>query len=152
MFSTSVVLVLLAKPLGPFEITVGRLSSAAAMVWILARLNRQPLFPRRTDWPRFVLFGLITALHFLSYIASLSFTTIAQSLAIVYTAPIFVAPFLGDNAARADLVAEMVGRGGDCVGIAILVGFQPQMDARMAFGDLLCPGIGDHLRPLFGGG
>ena len=40
-----------AAPLSPFEITVGRLACAAVLVWLLARLNGQPLLPRRADLP-----------------------------------------------------------------------------------------------------
>ena len=51
----------------------------------------QPLALARADLPRFALFGLVAALHFLFYIGSLSFTTVAHSLSLVYTAPVFVA-------------------------------------------------------------
>ena len=151
-FATSPVFVLAAAPLSAFVITCGRMAVGAIWVIFLGRLYRQPILPNRADRPLFVGIGLITALHFLSYIASLSFTTIAQSLAIVYTAPIFVRAFLGDNAARADLVAQMAGRGGDCGGhrhprrLPAADG-RPHGVRRSAR-----PGIGDHLRPLLGGG
>lgn len=136
-FSTSPIFVLAAAPLSPFVITFGRLAVAAACTAVLGRLARQPLLPERPHMLLFAGFGFITALHFLSYIASLSFTTIAQSLAIVYTAPIFVTLF------SATLLREPISRHkwlGVVVavaGIAILVGFDPRMDWRMAFGDLL---------------
>jgi drug/metabolite transporter (DMT)-like permease len=136
-FSTSPVLVLWAAPLSPFEITVGRLACAAVLVWLLARLNRQPLLPRRADLPRFALFGLITAVHFISYIASLNYTTIAHSLAIVYAAPIFVTLFsvwfLREHIARRKWLGVLV----TVAGIAILAGFEPRFDARMLLGDAL---------------
>lgn len=136
-FSTSPVLVLWAAPLSPFEITVGRLAWAAVLVWSLARLNGQPLLPRQADLPRFALFGLITAVHFISYIASLSYTTIAHSLAIVYTAPIFVTLFsvwfLHEHIARRKWLGVLV----TVVGIGILAGFEPRFDARMLLGDAL---------------
>jgi drug/metabolite transporter (DMT)-like permease len=136
-FSTSPVLVLWAAPLSPFEITVGRLACAAVLVWLLARLNRQPLLPRRADLPRFALFGLITAVHFISYIASLNYTTIAHSLAIVYAAPIFVTLFsvwfLREHIARRKWLGVLV----TVTGIAILAGFEPRFDARMLLGDAL---------------
>ncbi len=136
-FSTSPILVLWAAPLSPFEITLGRLASATALVWLLARLNGQPLLPRRADLPRFVGFGFVTALHFLSYIASLNFTTIAHSLAIVYTAPIFVTLFsatlLKEPIARRKWLGVIVA----VLGIAVLAGFEPRLNKRMIVGDLL---------------
>ncbi|MCX6032978.1 MAG: DMT family transporter [Chloroflexi bacterium] len=136
-FSTSPILVLWAAPLSPFEITVGRLASATMLVWLLARLNGQPLLPRRADLPRFVGFGFVTALHFLSYIASLNFTTIAHSLAIVYTAPIFVTLFsvtlLKEPIARRKWLGVIVA----VLGITVLAGFEPRLNKRMILGDLL---------------
>ncbi len=136
-FSTSPVLVRWAAPLSATEVAAGRLLTASLLVLVAARMQRQPLRIARRDWGRFALFGLITALHFLFYIASLSFTTIAHSLAIVYTAPIFV------SLASAFFLKEpMPARkwGGVAVtvlGVAILTGFEPAWDARMALGDLL---------------
>jgi len=139
-FSTSPILVLWAAPLSPFEITAGRLASGALAVWLLARLNGQPLLSRRPDLPRFFGFGLITALHFLCYIASLSFTTIAHSLAIVYTAPIFVTLFsatmLGEPIPRRKWLGVIVA----VAGIAILAGLEPRLNTRMIIGDLLALG------------
>ena len=107
------------------------------LVWVLALFSRQPLWPRRTDLPRFAAFGLITALHFLSYIASLNFTTIAHSLAIVYTAPVFVALFsawlLKEPIAR----RKWLGIAVTVAGIAVLAGLEARMNARMLLGDSL---------------
>jgi drug/metabolite transporter (DMT)-like permease len=134
-FSTSPVLVLWAAPLSAYEITVGRLGIAALLVVLLGRLNHQPLLPSRTDLPRFVLFGLVTAVHFLSYIASLGYTTIAHSLAIVYTAPVFVtlfsAWFLREPVARRKWLGVLIA----VIGIAVLAGFEPRLDSRMLIGD-----------------
>ena len=136
-FSTSPVLVLLAAPLSAPEITAGRLAIGAAAVWCLAGLTRQPLLPRRADLPRFAIFGLIAALHFLSYIASLSFTTIAHSLAIVYTAPIFVAFFSALFLREPIHGRQWAGVLIAVFGIAVLVGFEPRSSRRMVIGDAL---------------
>lgn len=140
MFSTSPVLVLWAAPLSPFEITVGRLASGALTVWLLAASTGQAMLPQRADWPRFILFGLVTALHFATYIASLNFTTIAHSLALVYTAPIFVtlfsALFLKEPVARRKWLGVLL----TVAGVAVLAGFEPRLDARMLIGDLLALG------------
>ncbi len=136
-FSTASVLVLWAAPLSAFEVTAGRLVVAAAVIWMLARLNRQPTFPARADLPRFAGFGFITALHFVSYIAALNFTTIAHTLAIIYTSPIFVtvfsAVFLKEPIPRRKWLGVVV----TVIGIAILAGLEPRLDGRMIVGDLL---------------
>jgi drug/metabolite transporter (DMT)-like permease len=136
-FSTSPVLVLWAAPLSAFEITTGRLASAALVVAVLARLTGQPLLPSRADLRLFVVFGLITAVHFLTYIASLSFTTIAHSLAIVYTAPIFVTLFSTFFLREPIPAQKWLGVLIAVAGIAVLVGFEPRLDSRMLIGDAL---------------
>lgn len=125
--------------LGAYEITAARMVVAALLVGGLALL-RGERFPRRADWPRFVLFGLIAALHFAFYIASLDFTTIAHSLALVYTAPIFVALsarwFLGEPLRGKQWIGVAIA----ILGIGVLAGFEPQWSRRMAIGDLLAVG------------
>lgn len=139
-FSTSPIFVRWATPLSPYEVTVGRLATGALLVMTLARLNRQPLGPSRDDLVRFLGFGLVTALHFLFYIASLSFTTIAHSLALVYTAPIFVtiasAWLLHEPIPRRKWLGVLVA----VIGVGILAGFEPHLTSRMAIGDLLALG------------
>lgn len=137
IFSISPVLVVWAAPLSPFEITAGRLAIGALVVMLLARRVGQPLLPRRADMARFAGFGLVAALHFLTYIASLSFTTIAHSLALVYTAPIFVTLFsaaiLKEPIARRKWLGVLV----TVAGVAILVGFEPRLTPQMLVGDAL---------------
>ena len=139
-FSTSPVLTRWAAPLSPYEIATGRLAVAALSILILMALRRECLHVSRADWPRFIGFGLIAAAHFLCYIASLSYTTIAHSLSIVYTAPIFVTLF------SALLLKEPIPRrkwGGVIVaviGVAILAGFEPRLNRTMLWGDLLALG------------
>lgn len=136
-FSTSPVLVLWAAPLSPFEITVGRLTTAAVLVWLLAARSGQPVTPRRDDLPRFAGFGLITSLHFTAYIASLNYTTIAHSLAIVYTAPVFVTLFSATLLREPIAPRKWVGVIVTVAGIAVLAGFEPRMNSRMLLGDAL---------------
>ncbi|MEJ5198690.1 MAG: DMT family transporter [Anaerolineae bacterium] len=136
-FSTSPVFVLRAAPLSPFVITFGRLIVATACIVVLGHLARQPFLPARADLPLFIGFGFVTALHFLSYIASLNFTTVAQSLAIVYTAPIFVTLFSAIFLKEPISLRKWLGVIIAVVGIGLLVGFEARMDGRMALGDLL---------------
>jgi drug/metabolite transporter (DMT)-like permease len=141
-FSTSPIFIRWAAPLSPYEITAWRLGIGALVVLTLAGLSHQPLGPARADLPGFVGFGLVTALHFAFYIASLSFTTIAHSLALVYTAPIFVTIasgwFLHEPIPRHKWLGVLVA----VAGVAILVGFEPRLTGRMIMGDLLAVGSG----------
>lgn len=136
-FSTASVLVLWAAPLSAFEVTVGRLITAATVIGLAAKANHQPNFPAWGDFPRFVGFGFITALHFVSYIASLNFTTIAHALAIVYTAPIFVALFSAWFLKEPMPRRKWLGAAVTVIGIAILAGLEPRLNGRMIVGDLL---------------
>lgn len=136
-FATSPVLVRLAEPLSPYEKTAGRLAVAALGLWLLTRLRGERLRLTRRDLPLFVGIGLIAAVHFLAYVASLNFTTIAHSLAIVYTAPIFVAIFSAWFLKEPIRPRQWLGVLVAVAGVAILAGFEPNWNARMALGDLL---------------
>lgn len=78
----------------------------------LARLGRG-------EWTLAVASGLLLALHFWSWIASLGMTTVASSVALVATQPVFVALFsalfLGENAARRQWIGIAVAIGGAVV-------------------------------------
>lgn len=141
MFSTSAVLVRWAAPLNPLSITAARMflgSLAVVAISLALRKNWRP--PPRADWPRYLLYGLAAAAHFGFYIASLSFTSIAHSLSITYTAPIWVTVFsrfiLGEPFPRRKWpgIAIVV------VGIGVMTGFEPTLDGRMIVGDLLAFG------------
>ncbi|MBX3015791.1 MAG: DMT family transporter [Caldilineaceae bacterium] len=139
-FSTSPVFVRwAAESLSAYEIAAGRLLTAGIVICGLAFYYRQPL-PKGRAWFQFALFGLVTALHFGLYIGSLEFTTIAHSLALVYTAPIFVALFswlfLQEGLTSRKWLGTLVAVGG----VAVLAGFEPQADQRMLWGDLLAVG------------
>ena len=92
-FSTSAVFVRWSQPFSAVEIAFWRLAIAAALVGVLGLITRTQLLLKRQEVPRFLFYGLITALHFIFYIAALNFTTIAHGLALVYTSPIFVTIF-----------------------------------------------------------
>ena len=136
-FATAPLFVRWADPLSPYEKTAGRLAVATVAIFVLMRLRGERLAVSRRTLPLFGAIGLIAAAHFLSYIASFNFTTIAHSLAIVYTAPIFVALFsawfLKESIARRQWLGVLVA----VAGIAILAGFEPRWNNRMALGDLL---------------
>src|SRR5258708_30621446 len=91
--SSSPILTRLAAPYSAFEITCGRMAVAAVCVLLLARITSQRLSYRLDEVGRLAGYGLITALHFLFYIWSLEYTTIAHALALVYPAPAFLTLF-----------------------------------------------------------
>lgn len=134
-FSTSPVLVRWAAPLSAYEVTAWRVFIAALSVLMLALAQKTRPQLRREDIPKFALFGLITAIHFGSYIASLNFTTIAHSLTIVYTAPVFVAVLSALFLKESISGRKWVGVAIVVAGIAVLAGFEPQMTRQMWLGD-----------------
>lgn len=138
-FSTSPVLAAWAEPLSPYEKTFGRMALAALVINAL-RIWRRESLPRPAALPRFIAYGLIAAAHFLLYIASLNFTTAAHALALVYTAPIFVALFstlfLHESLMGRKWLGIVVAIGG----VAVLEGFEPKMQGTMLLGDGLALG------------
>jgi len=140
LFSTSPVLIRwAAHSLNSFEITAGRLLVAALLVGGLALLRKEQL-PARREWGRFAFYGLVAALHFGLYIASLEFTSIAHSLALVYTAPVFVAIFSWLILKESLNLRQWVGIGVAVAGVAVLAGFEPTLTPRMLIGDGLALG------------
>ena len=130
-FSTSPVLVRWAAvSVSSFEIAAGRLlvaGVAVAGVLLLRRMSAggEPLLAARSEWPRFALFGLVAALHFFFYAYSLEFTSITNSLAIMYTAPVWVALLsrfvLGEPLPLRKWLGIVVA----VLGVAVLSGFEP---------------------------
>lgn len=147
-FSTTPVFVRWSEPFNPIEIAFWRLLIAAALVGLLGLLSKQYLLLKREELGRFVFYGLITALHFVFYIASLSFTTIAHSLAITYTSPIFVmlfsALFLHEPLRRRKYLGVIV----TVLGVAVLAGFEPHYTACSLSGIGNCMILGDGLALL----
>lgn len=145
-FSASPVLIVWADPMDPVVKTWGRMAVAAVAVggaaWFLSKRGASQVVydagrSRLASTGRFLLYGLVAALHFLFYIASLGFTTAAHSLSIIYTAPVFVAllsAFLLRESIRS---RQWAGVGVTVLGVAILAGLEPRMSPAMAFGDLL---------------
>ncbi len=140
LFSTSPVLIRwAAHSLSAYEIAAGRLIVAALLVGGIA-LARGERLPARQDWARFAFYGLITALHFALYIAALDYTTIAHALALVYTAPIFVAIFSWLFLHESLSLRKWIGIGLAVVGVGVLAGFEPALTPRMLIGDGLAVG------------
>ncbi len=138
-FSTSPVLAAWAEPLSPYEKTFGRMLIAALVINALRMLRHEPL-PARAALPRFFGYGLVAAAHFLLYIASLNYTSAAHALAIVYTAPIFVALFSTVFLQETLIARKWLGIAVAIAGVAVLEGFEPKMQGAMLLGDGLALG------------
>jgi drug/metabolite transporter (DMT)-like permease len=145
LFSITPVFIRWAGALHSFVITCLRMWIGAATVLAIALIQgRGRLRPytqlSATEWRRFAGWGLVAALHFVFYIASLNFTTVAHSLALVYTSPIWVSLsswlVLGEPLPRSKWVGILV----TLVGMGVLSGFEPNWTPRMLVGDAMALG------------
>lgn len=139
-FSLGAVLVRFAQALSPFEVTAYRLLLGAAVVGAAARLRGLPLPLEGRLRLQVLGVGLVAALHFLSFISSIYYTTIAHALTLTYTAPAMVAVasrlLFRERLRR----RQGIGIGLTVAGIGLLAGFEPTLTARMLTGDLLALG------------
>lgn len=129
-----------AAPLSAPAISFGRLGVAAIGLVGLAALRRVDLSLSPAECRKFAFYGLVTALHFLLYVASLEYTTIAHSLAIVYTAPVFTTLLSAWHLREPLTPRSYLGVGVAAAGIGVLAGFEPTMSPRMLVGDALALG------------
>ena len=151
-FSTGAILVRWAEGLTPVEITSLRLLLGGLLVAAAARATGERGGLSGAEFLRLVPIGLMAALHFLAFIASLSFTTVAHCLTLTYTAPLFLTAlsraFLRERLPRRALAGILVG----LAGVAVLAGFEPHLTRRMMTGDLLAlvAGLAFAFYSLFG--
>lgn len=139
-FSTSPILVRLAEPLTAYQISAGRLLVGSWAILLLARWRGEKVHLERRDWGWFLVIGGITAAHFYFYVASLSHTTIAHSLTIVYSAPLFVALLSRIVLNETLRLKQYAGMCIVVIGLGVLVGFEPNMTREMLLGDLFALG------------
>ncbi|NBP78513.1 MAG: DMT family transporter [Proteobacteria bacterium] len=145
LFSTSPALVRYAPLVGPIEVTFWRLLTGAATILIVSSIvsprgdARSGAGPginfRAIATPKFAIYGLLVALHFGSYIASLGFTSTAHSLAITYTAPVFVAMFAHVFLHESIRPQAWIGIAIAVAGAVFLTGFEPTLTTRSLIGD-----------------
>jgi drug/metabolite transporter (DMT)-like permease len=140
LFSMGAVLIRWAQEMSPVEITSLRMLLGGGFVAAAARATGNRLGLPAADIRRLVPIGLIAAVHFLAFIASLSFTTVAHCLTLVYTAPLIIAglswAILRERLPRRALAGIAVG----LTGVAVLAGFEPRLTPGMMLGDLLAVG------------
>jgi drug/metabolite transporter (DMT)-like permease len=136
-FSTGAILVRWASALSPWEVTSLRMLLGSAVVGSAAWLTGRRLRLSGAELRRLLPVGLIAAVHFATFIGSLYFTTVAHSLTLVYTAPLFIAALsrsiLGEPLPRRTLPATLLA----LAGVAVLTGLEPRLTWRMVTGDAL---------------
>jgi drug/metabolite transporter (DMT)-like permease len=134
-FATAPVVLIWAEPLSAYEKSAWRMLIAAMVIAALAWSQRRPPRYQRQDAGKFLVFGFVTALHFLAFVAALNFTSIAHAVTVTYTAPIFVtlfsALFLNEHMSWRKCAGVVV----VLVGIGVLVGFEPMLTSQMLIGD-----------------
>ncbi|MSQ44331.1 MAG: EamA family transporter [Chloroflexi bacterium] len=158
LFSTSPALVRYAPLVGPIEITFWRLLTGAATILIvssiatrvatkrvargqanLTKTGHDEAAPginfRAVATPKFAIYGLLVAVHFGSYIASLGLTSTAHSLVITYTAPVFVAIFAHVFLHESIRPQAWFGIAIAVAGAVFLTGFEPTLTSRSLIGD-----------------
>lgn len=134
-FAMGAILVRWAAPFSPVEITSLRLLLGGGLVGGAAWAGGQQLRLTGAELRRIGPIGLVAALHFLAFITSLTLTSVAHSLTLTYTAPLFIAalsrPALGEPLPPRTLPGTLLA----LLGIGILAGFEPAMSPRMLLGD-----------------
>lgn len=136
-FGTSPVLTRLAGGLPVGEIAFFRMFFGAALILVISRAAGVDLPLERRDVPKFIAYGLITSFHFLFYIGSVMYTTIAHSLSLVYTAPIMITVLTAVILKEKIPANKYIGIIIVILGIIILAGFEPQLTGSMVMGDLM---------------
>src|SRR6266498_4867705 len=140
LFSTSPVLIRWAGGISAVEITFWRLLIATITVLVFGLVSHRPVSIRGLPHKRFAGYGVVIALHFFLYIASLFFTSVAHALALVYTAPLLIALLSAVFLRESLTLRKWLGVSVGVLGVAILAGFEPQLTPRMVAGDLLALG------------
>lgn len=126
-----------AAPAPPIAIAALRVLFASVLLFVVGHRELAGL-RRASSRERLLIIssGLLLGIHFGSWIASLSFTSTAASVALVCTNPIFAALFgtlLGDRVQR----REVVGIGIAALGCAVLAGGDWSAGGDALIGDVL---------------
>jgi drug/metabolite transporter (DMT)-like permease len=141
-FGSSAVLVIVADPIPPLEKTFWRMLIATIFIFVILKGLNIALNWRQGSIRQFFIYGFVTALHFILYISSLSFTTVAHSLTLVNSAPIFVTVLAAIFLKETINARKWVGIGIAVIGIGVLAGFEGQFSVSMLIGDLMALGSG----------
>ncbi|MFN2384121.1 MAG: DMT family transporter [Gemmatimonadota bacterium] len=123
----------------PLAIAFLRMALAAAGLLAIAGVTRTRFWRawRGTAWWTGAAAALLLAIHLALWIASLAYTTVAASVVLVCTQPVFVA-LLGWIALRERPArAAWVGMGLALAGTMVIAGGDVALDRRALFGDML---------------
>lgn len=139
-FSTSPILTRWVSNLPVEQIAFFRMFFSSMFILLISKATGTRIRLKSEDIPKFLLYGLITALHFVLYIASLMHTTIAHSLSLIYTAPVIIAVltalFFKEPLPRYKYWGIFM----VILGIIILAGFEPMLTKEMIIGDIMAIG------------
>lgn len=137
-FAPGALFIRMADGIDPLEITLHRMAIASLAIFIFAKAAGADLTAKtRKEYAELAGFGLIAAIHFGCFVASLSFTFVSHSLALCYTAPIFAALFSSFILSEKCTNRQIAAIGVTFAGIFILVGFEPASGSKVLFGDFL---------------
>lgn len=135
-FSTSPVLTRMVHKIPSQEIAFFRMLLGSLFIFTASMISGVDLTLQKRDIVKFGFYGIITALHFLFYIESVMYTTIAHSLSLVYTAPIMITLLSGiilkEKIPRKKYLGILV----VILGVVILAGFEPVLTKKMILGDV----------------
>lgn len=118
------------------EIAFFRMFLGSLFIFIAAKIYSINLRLAKDDVLKFTAYGIITALHFLFYIKSVIYTTIAHSLSLVYTAPIMITLLSGIILKEKIPKKKYIGIFVVILGIIVLAGFEPLLTKKMILGDV----------------
>lgn len=143
--STAALLLRIAIDAGadPLAVAAGRLTVAAVLIvpFALLRRSRELRSLDRRDWAVAAFAGLFLAVHFATWIASLKYTTVASSVALVTTNPIWVGLaswlILGERQSRRTIAGIVLAIAGSLLILAADLGGVPEAGRAPSFGNLL---------------
>ncbi len=137
-FAPGALFIKMADGITPLEITLHRMAVASLLIFIFSTASGKTItVNNKKEYAELAFFGLIAAIHFGCFVASLSFTFVSHALSLCYTAPIFAALFSGytlqEKSSPRQIIAILI----TSIGIFILVGFENAINKKILFGDML---------------
>ncbi|HPG57326.1 MAG TPA: DMT family transporter [Candidatus Wallbacteria bacterium] len=137
-FAPGALFIRMAGGIDPLEITLHRMAIASIAIFVFSLFYKSDTGAKNLkECLELGSFGMIAAVHFGCFVASLSFTFVSHSLALCYTAPIFAALFSRVILSERCTVKQMWAIAVTFGGIFILVGFEPLISPKVLFGDFL---------------